>query len=157
MKRPSLLAAYVGATLATFLALSPGEPASAHVDVRPRVVEQGAIAELRVELPQLRPGPAPTALEVTGDGIDVLAVSLEGTQGPETVWAVRVRVAGPPRQAQLVLRAVFADGESVEVDDTLTVVPAPADDPFPWALAGAGAVLALGFAALALRVARRKA
>lgn len=157
MKRSSLRAAYVGATLATLAALLPGQPAWAHVDVRPRVVEQGKAAELRVELPRLRPGPAPEALELSGDGIDVSSVRLSGTAGPETVWAVRLRAEGPPRQAQLLLRAVFADGASVDLDESLTVVAAPPQEPFPWAAAGFGALLALGFAAAALRVARRKA
>ena len=49
----SLRPAYVGATLAALLAIVSAEPALAHVDLRPRLVERGAVVDVRVELPQL--------------------------------------------------------------------------------------------------------
>lgn len=134
-----------------------GQPAWAHVDVQPRVVELGVTTELRVELPRLRAGAPPERLEAEAAGIEIVSSELVGASGPETLWTVRVRASGGPRQEPLVLRAVFADGESVEVDDTLTLVPAEDAASFPWAAAAVGGLLAVGFAAVALRAARRKA
>ena len=57
----------------------------------------------------------------------------------------------------IVLRAIFPDGEAVEVDSALTVVPAAAGEPFPVVGVIVGALLAVGFAAAALLLARRKA
>jgi hypothetical protein len=138
-------------------ALLLGQPAAAHVDVRPGVVEQGAVAELRVELPQLREGPGPERLVVEGAGIEVLSTGLQERFGPETRWLVRLRAHGPPGRVPIVLRAIFPDGRAVEVDSALTVVPAAADEPFPVAGVIVGVLLAVGFAAAALRLARRKA
>ena len=115
------------------------------------------MTELRVELPRLRPGPAPERLNVAGDGIEVLSSRLQGRSGPETVWTVRIRAAGPPRPVALTLRASFPDGRAVEVGDDLTVVPPSQEDPFPWQAAAAGAVLAVALAAFALRLSRRRA
>ncbi len=55
-----------------------------------------------------------------------------------------------PGTLALVLRAGFADGETVEVDDTLIVVPPEPSDPFPWAAAIVGGGLAVGFVVVAL-------
>ncbi len=138
------------------------EPALAHVDVRPRLVEQGKATELRIELPQLRAGAPPVRLEVEGDGVTVLASSLLGVAGAETRWNVRLRVSPtvPPGELLLVLRAFFAAGESVEVDGALTVVP-PAEEPadtgsFPWLGVAAGAIFALSVAAAVLILSRRR-
>ena len=68
VNRCPLRAAYVGATLSTLLTLVTAQGAGAHVDVQPRLVEQGESTQLRVELPQLRPGPAPERIEVEGAG-----------------------------------------------------------------------------------------
>lgn len=133
------------------------QPALAHVDVRPTLVEQGSLAELRVELPPLRPGPRPERLELEGQGIEVLAVRMQAVSGPETVWTVRLRANGPPGVTPLVLRAVYADGKSVEVDQQLTVVPAPEGAGFPWPGVVVGALLAVAFAGAGLYLARRKA
>lgn len=128
------------------------------MDVRPGVVEQGAVTEIRVELPQLREGPAPERLVVEGAGIEVLSTGLQGRAGPETRWLVRLQADAPPGRVPIVLRAVFADGRAVEVDSALTVVPAAADEPFPVAAVIVGVLLAVGFAASALLLlARRKA
>lgn len=127
------------------------------MSVQPRVVELGMTTELRVELPQLRPGAPPERLDVEAAGVEVLSTARVGAAGAETLWAVRVRAGGPPRQERLTLRAVFAGDVTVEVDDTLTLVPAEDAAAFPWAAAAAGGLLALGFAAVALVVARRKA
>lgn len=132
-------------------------PALAHVDVRPRLVEQGRLAELRVELPPLRPTGQPERLEMEGRGIEVLSVRSRGRSGTDTVWTARIRANGAPGVTPLVLRAVYPDGGSVEVDQQLTVVPAPEGAGFPWAGVAVGVLLAVAVAAVALRVARRKA
>jgi hypothetical protein len=157
MKRWSLRAAYATVTLTALLLTLPWEPASAHVDLRPRLVVQGALTDVRVELPQLRPGEPPSGLEVEGEGIEVSSADLQGTLGSETLWSVRLRATAEPGVVPLVLRAVYDDGQSVEVDQQLTVVPAPEGSSFPWAGVVAGAFLAAAFAAVSLRLARRKA
>lgn len=157
VKQWSLRAAYASATLATLLASVSVEPARAHLDFQPSLVEQGAVAEIRIELPQLRPGGPPRRLEIEGPGIEVLSVGLQATLGVETAWSVRLRANAEPGVVALVLRAVFADGQSVEVDQQLTVVPADEGSGFPWPAAIAAALLAVSFAAVALRLARRRA
>jgi hypothetical protein len=157
MNRRPLRAAYVGATLSTFLALVLPQGAWAHVDVRPRLVEQGEITQLRVELPQLRPGPAPRRIEVEGPGIEVLSTRLQGRKGPESVWTVRVRANGQLGEVPLILRAVYVGGQAVEVKNSLTVVPGPEPSSFPWAIAAGGTLLALALAFALLRLARRRA
>jgi hypothetical protein len=156
VNRCPLRAAYVGATLSTLLALVTAEGAWAHVDVQPRLVEQGVITQLRVELPQLRPGPAPQRIEVEGAGLEVLSTRLQGKKGTETVWSVRVRANEPPGQVPLILRAVYAGGKTVEVKNSLTVVPAPHASSFPWAAVAVGTLLALALALVLLRLARRR-
>ena len=145
------------------LALLAAEPALGHVDVRPRLVEQGKATQLRVELPQLRAGSPPVRLEVEGDGVAVLASSLEGVAGAETLWNVRLRVspAVPPGELLLILRALFADGKSVEVDGAITVVPptlpaSETSDRFPWLAVVGGVTLALALAVAGLLLARRR-
>ncbi len=136
------------------------EPALGHVDIQPRLVEQGTATVLRVEVPQLRAGPPPVRLEVEGDGVTVLASSLQGMAGRETVWNVRLRVspAVPPGELRLIMRAVFADGKSVEVDGNVTIVPPAPNAPerFPWFGVAAGVTLALALAVAALLFARRR-
>jgi hypothetical protein len=156
VKRCPLRAAYVGATLSTLVACLLAQPAAAHVDVRPGLVTQGQVTELRVELPRLRPGPPPVGLTVTGAGIDVLATRLQGMKGPETVWTVRVRAEAPPGVVPVVLRATFADGRSVDVPNRLTVVPPAASGSFPRLTVLAGVLGAVGLAVAALLVARRR-
>ena len=114
------------------------------------------MTDVRVELPQLRPGAPPQRLEVEGDGIEVLSSRLESTFGSESVWIVRLRADSDPGLVPLVLRATYDDGRSVEVDERLTVVPAPNSSSFPWPGVVAGALLAVAFAAASLRLARRK-
>ncbi|MDQ3065682.1 MAG: hypothetical protein M3R12_00825 [Actinomycetota bacterium] len=113
------------------------------------------MTDLLVELPQLRTG-APVELEVEGDGIEVLSTRRRSVLGTETRWTVRVRPAGPPGSVRLILRAVYEDGESVPVEDTLTVVPAPEASAFPWLAIVAAALLAIAVAAMTLVLARRK-
>ena len=124
--------------------------------MQPGLVEQGEIARLRVELPQLRPGPAPLRLEVAGAGFEVFSARLQGKKGSETVWSVRVRADGPSGEVPLLLRAVYAGGETVEVKSSLTVVPAPEASSFPWAVVIGGAVSASALALVLLRIARRR-
>lgn len=157
MKRWSLRVAYANATLAALFGALQAEPASAHVDLRPSLVVQGAFTIVTVELPDLRPGAAPSALEVEGEGIEVSSSELRGRLGPDTLWTVRLRAEGEPGILPLVLRAVYDDGRSVEVDQQLTVVPAPEGSSFPWPAVVVGALLALAFAAVSLHLARRKA
>jgi hypothetical protein len=159
-RTPSRVAYVAAATISSLLALVLTEPALAHVDVRPRLVELGVATELRVELPQLRAGPPPVRLQVEGEGVAVLARSLRGVAGSETVWNVRVRVspAVQPGELLLILRAVFADGKSVEVDGAITVVPPPEDasGAFPWLAVAAGVAVALAVAVATLVLARRR-
>lgn len=157
VKQWSVRAAYVGATLATLSTSVSVEPARAHLDFRPSLVEQGAVADIRVELPQLRPGAPPRRLEVEGPGIEVLSVASQTALGVETAWSVRLRANAPPGVVALVLRVVYADGQSVEIDQQLTVVPAEEESGFPWPAAIAAALLAVSFAAGALLLARRRA
>ncbi len=103
----------------------------------------------------------PVRLEVEGAGVAVLASSLQGVAGAETRWNVRLRVspAVPPGELLLILRAVFGDGKSVEVDGAITVVPgvAPkASESFPWLGVAVGVTLALALAVAALLLARRR-
>ncbi len=132
-------------------------PAAAHLNVQPRLLEQAAVTDLLVELPRLRPGAPPEQLEIDAPGFEVLSSRLRETVGGETRWDVRARADAPPGTLALVLRALFADGQTVEVDDTLTIVPGDPADPFPWPAAVAGVLLAVGFAASALFLMRRKA
>lgn len=159
MKAPSLRPAYAGATVLALFGLTPAEPAAAHVDVRPELVEQGEVTELTVELPLLAPGPALVGLELEGDGIEVLSVrELPDLPGSEARWSVRVRVDARVGPAPYVLRPVYADGGAVELRRVLTVVPAEeASSPWAYALAAAGAALAAAAAGLALLRRRRTA
>lgn len=147
----------MAATIATLFALLWAEPAAAHVSVEPRLVEQGSVTDLRVELPRLRPGAAPERLEVEGAGIELVSSRLTGLAGPETRWAVRVRVEAEPGRVGLTLRPVYPDGRSVEVRDGLTVVPREESSSFPWIGAAVGTLLALAAGAVGLRVARARA
>jgi uncharacterized membrane protein YecN with MAPEG domain len=71
---------------------------------------------------------------------------------------VRARIDSPPGPLALVLRAIYADGASVEVRDSLTVLPASGEDGGRrWWVWLAGAVLATGIAAATLIAVRRKA
>ena len=157
MKRWSLRVAYANVTLAALFGALQAEPALAHLDFQPRLVVQGAFTDVRVELPQLRPGAPPSELEIEGEGIEVSSAELEGTLGSDTFWTVRLRAEGEPGIVPLVLRAVYEDGRSVEVDQQLTVMPAPEGSSFPWPAVAIGAFLAVAFAAVSLRLARRKA
>ena len=104
--------------------LSCVKPALGHLDVQPRLLQPGEITELRVELPQLRPGAPPEKLEIEGPGLEVLSTRLQSVVASETRWTARVRADAEtePGVLPLVLRAVYADGESVEVEDAITVV-----------------------------------
>jgi hypothetical protein len=156
VKRRSLRAAYVGATVSTLFLTQLSQPAAAHVNVQPRLVERGAVTELVVELPRLRPGAAPERLAVEGRGLDVLSTGLRGMVGPETQWNVRLRVDAEPGTIPLVLRAIYPDGRSVTVRNSLTVVPGQEGGSFPWAAVVVGAALASGAAVAALALARRR-
>jgi hypothetical protein len=126
------------------------------VDVQPRLVEQGKTIDLRVELPRLRPGPAPRRIAVEGEGIEVLSTRLQGVKGSETVWSVRVRTEALPGRVPIVLRALYGDGESVAVHEALTVVPRPETSSFPWVAVAGGTLLALALAAGLIGLARRR-
>ena len=156
VKRWSLRAAYVGATLSIALATLSAEPAHAHLDLRPGLVQSGTALDLTVELPRLRPGGRPARLELEGDGLEVLSTRLVDGVGADTLWNVRVRVDSEPGTLPVVLRAVYADGRSVEVRTSLVVLGDEEEPGFGWwtpALAAAGAV---GLAAAVLIVARRR-
>jgi hypothetical protein len=159
MNRWSLRAAYVGATVAIVLAAASGEPAHAHLDVRPGVVRSGEAVDLLVELPRLRAGALPVGLELEAEGLEVESTRLVDAVRGDTLWTARVRVDSEAGTLPLVLRAIFADGRSVEVDHPLVVLPGPREeDAFPWVgvLVGIAAAAALTAAAL-LFLARRRA
>ena len=128
------------------LALAVAAPASAHVSVVPTLLPSGAETTLAIELPSLRPGQQPTALTVSGQGVRELSSRRVGRIGEETRWRVRVLVESSPGPLDLVLVARYADGGSVPVLQTLTVVPRPAepgsDAPVVPLVAGLAALLA---------------
>jgi hypothetical protein len=141
------------------LAVSAVEPAYAHLDVRPGVVEAGRAVDLLVELPSLRPGSNPVALEVEGEGLEVLSTRLVDAVGGDTLWTARVRVDSDPGQLPLLLRAVYADGRSVEVGQALVVLPGEEEssDSFPWLAAVLVVAAAIALAVATLLLARRRA
>lgn len=141
----------------TLAVLLSGEPAAAHVDVRPRLVEQGAVVDVVVELPRIVPGPELVRLELEGEGVEVLSTAPIGPAGVDALWSARLRVDAPPGQLRLLLRPVYADGDSAEFEQVLTVVPATEEASFPWIWAILGVAVALAVAAAALMVARRRA
>ena len=157
VKRWSLRTVNASATLAALALALLAQPALAHLDILPTLVEQGAVTDVRVELPQLRPGPPPDRLEVEGDGIEVISADLQGISGSDSSWNVRRRATAAPGAVPIVLRAGYADGRSVEVDQQLTIAPRPETPGFPWVGVAVGAFLAGAFAVVTLRVARRKA
>ena len=158
VKRLSLRTVNVSATLAALALTLLAQPALAHLVVRPTLLEQGVLTDVRVELPQLRPGPAPRRLEVEGDGIDVVSADLQGTSGSDTVWNVRLRATAAPGvgadRAAGGLRAT--DGRSRSTSCSRST-PGPERSGFPWAGVVAGVLLAVAVAAFSLRFARRKA
>ncbi|MEA2467227.1 MAG: hypothetical protein QOJ57_1353 [Thermoleophilaceae bacterium] len=156
VKRCPLHAASVGATLAVLAVALSAEPAGAHVNVEPRLLQRGEITDVVVELPRLRPGAPPRRLVVEGPGIEVLSSGLLALKGSESRWNVRLRADAPPGTVAIVLRAVYADGRAVEVRNALTVVPREEPSSFPWAGAVGGFLLAIATAAAALAIARRR-
>ena len=134
------------------------QPAAAHVEVTPGVLESGREVVLEIELPLLRPGPPPTSLAVSGRGVRQLAADAAGRAGVETRWRVRVRVDAEPGPLQLLLRASFADSRSVDVRQSLTVVPTRDSNGSSVPEVAAAATAAVGAALVALAlVARRRA
>jgi hypothetical protein len=157
VKAYSLRAVYVGATVITFWALLSAEPAAAHVDVRPDLVEQGEVADLVIELPLITPGPDIVRLEIEGDGIEVLSTRhLPDLPGPESQWSARVRVDAPIGRAPFVLRPIYADGDSVEFRQSFTVVPAEDAGSFPLAGVVVGTAVAVVVAVGGLVLLRRR-
>ena len=114
------------------------------MSVLPSLLPSGAETTLAIELPSLRPGQRPTALAVSGKGLRELASRRVGQSSEETRWRVRVRVEAAPGPLELALVARYADGASVRVLQTVTVVPAAAEP----GSGGLSLPLALGFAAL---------
>ncbi len=113
---------------------------------------------LDVELPRLRPGPPPTSLGVSGGRVRQLSAEAAGLAGVESRWRLRVRVGAPPGPLTLLLRAGFADGETVVVRHAVTVVPARSDGETSTALlvgVAAASVAAAGGLALLLARGRR--
>jgi hypothetical protein len=148
--------------VAVLLALALPVAALAHVNVRPTLVVRGEETQLRIELPDLRPGRAPTRLDVSGPGVEQVSSSAIGLSGPESRWRVRVRVTTEPGPLPLLLHARYADGRTVRIGQTLTVVPrgASAGSGPPWLLLGgigAGLVLAAGTAFAALNFKKKSA
>jgi hypothetical protein len=131
--------------VAVTVALAVVGTAAANVEVSPGLLESGREVELRVELPELRPDAAPTGLDVAGDGVRQLSSRPAGRAGEETRWRVRVLVTAAPGPTALRLQARFADGRSVVVRRTVTVVPpSGSDDTGTPVAAIAAAVVGLG-------------
>ena len=146
LPRPNASAA--GAlSVAVLAALALAGPVSAHVSVRPSLLPSGVETTLAIELPSLRPGYQPTSLAVSGPGVRELSSRRVGRLGEETRWRVRIRVDTQPGPLALVLDARFADGRSVPILQTLTVVPGTAERDSGGAPV---APVAAGFAALVL-------
>ena len=141
-------------------ALALAGAAAAHVSVRPGLLETGRKATLRIELPELRPGLAPSALDVSGPGVRMLESSRAGRLGEESRWRVRVAVETEPGPLALILLARYPDGRSVTVRQTMTVLPAraAATSSRPVLAAGVGglALLATVAAVVLFRRARRR-
>ena len=114
-------------SVAVLAALALAGPAGAHVSVRPSLLSSDAETTLAIELPGLRPGHQPTSLAVSGPGVQVLSSRRVGRLGEETRWRVRVRVETAPGPLALTLVAGYADGRSVPIQQTLTVIPGTAD------------------------------
>jgi hypothetical protein len=119
--------------------------ALAHVNVRPTLLVSGQETLLRIELPELRPGQQPTALDVSGPGVRQLGSSRSGFFGEEPRFRVRVRVATVSGPLPLVLLARYGDGQTVRIAQTLTVLP-----PGVRADSGASPLLWVGIAAAVL-------
>jgi hypothetical protein len=131
--------------VAVTVALAVVGTAAAHVEVSPGLLESGREVELRVELPELRPDAAPTGLDIAGAGVRQLSSRPAGRAGEETRWRVRVLVTAAPGPTALRLQARFADGRSVVVRRTVTVVPpSGSDDTGTPVAAIAAAVVGLG-------------
>lgn len=130
--------------------------AVAHVSVTPALLESGRETTLRIELPELRPGLAPSALDVSGTGVRMLASSPTGRIGEESRWRVRVHVESEPGPLELALRVRYADGGSVTVRQGMTVLPkrAEASSSLP-TLAVGGAMVALLVAIASVLLLRR--
>ena len=132
------------------------EGALAHVSVSPGLLESGRTTTLRIELPELRPGRPPSALDVAGSGLRMLESSSAGRLGEESRWRVRVAVETEPGPLELVLTARFPDGRSVVVRQTVTVLPASSAAGSSWpVLAATVGILALLGAVAALALVRR--
>lgn len=126
----------------------------AHLNVQPLLVEQGRPTDFRLELPRLRPGGAPVRLSVDGMGVRAGEARLRRRLDGETVWDVRATIDAGAGRTTLVLRAEFADGESVEVAQALTVLPADAAAGLPVTTIIVGVALALALGATGLLVVR---
>ena len=127
--------------------------------MRPGIVRAGRAVELVVELPRLRAGADPVALELEATGLEVLSTRLVDTVAGDTLWNARVRVDSDPGNLPLVLRAVYRDGRSVEVGQALVVLPAEeaGADGLPWLAAVLVLATAIALAVGTLVVARRRA
>ncbi len=134
--------------------------AAAHLVIEPGLLPSGQDVDLQIEVPELRPGAAPTSLTVSGAGVSQLRSSAVGSVGRETRWEVRVHVAAAPGPTELLLQAGFPDGSTVEVRRVVTVVPASSEgDGLPVGAAAFAALALVGLvaAAVILRRPRRTA
>ena len=147
-----------GAMVVTMVALALPGAALAHVSISPGLLETGRETTLRIELPDLRFGLQPSALDVSGPGVRMLESSRAGRIGEESRWRVRVDVDTEPGALPLVLRAQYADGRSISVRQTVTVVPAKTAAPSsrPVLAAGAGVLALLAVVAATLLVRRAR-
>jgi hypothetical protein len=117
-----LLVAVLSALLLPAVAL-------AHVNVRPTLLVAGNETLLRIELPDLRPGRQPTGLDVSGPGVHQLSSEPSGLFGLESRFRVGLKVETEPGPLALLLLVRYADGQTVRIRQTLTVVPPDATRP----------------------------
>lgn len=150
-----LRAAWTTAAAAT-AALSLAAAASAHLNVQPRLLEQGRRTELTVELPRLRPGEGPAGLRVVGRGVTVHSTRLLERVGPETRWHVLLTAESPAGILPVELVVDYPGGASVAVAQQLTVLPPDRDGSTTWTAAVAAAGLVVLLSAVALWMLRRR-
>jgi len=145
-------------TLCAVACLTVAGQAAAHLDVRPLILTSGRELTVQVELPALRPGAAPTALELRAPGVEQLRSHLLARLGEESRWQLDVRVETVPGPLEATLVVRFEDGATVEVPQAMTVVPGAGRSRSWIALlaSGVGVAAGLGLATLGLLVLLRR-
>jgi hypothetical protein len=144
------------AAVAVLVALALPAAAAAHLKLSPGVVEAGRATELVIELPPLGTS-ASEGLAVEGPGVETLSTRAAGLFGADSRWRVVVRIEGEPGPVPLTLRVRLADGRTVDVAQTVTLVPGrPEAAGRNWLAPALAAAVAAGLAAGGLALLRRR-